>query len=55
MDSVVGWGHGDFILRTGRETQKNIYITNADISWCIQKFPNLPPGARTADGKALYH
>jgi hypothetical protein len=26
-----------------------------DIRGCIQKFPDWPPGARTADGTALYH
>jgi hypothetical protein len=25
------------------------------IRGCIQKFPDWPPGARTANGTALYH
>jgi len=25
------------------------------IQWCIQKFPNWPPGVRTANGTALCH
>jgi hypothetical protein len=25
------------------------------VGWCIQMFPHWPPGARTANGTALYH
>jgi len=34
-----------------RENTAVIYVVRE----CIQKFPDWPPGARTANGTALYH
>jgi hypothetical protein len=31
------------------------YVHSRDIGGCIQKFPDWPPGARTANGTALCH
>jgi hypothetical protein len=32
-----------------------IFVFLLDIRGCIQKFPDWPPGARTANGTALCH
>jgi hypothetical protein len=39
----------DFILKDYSTKEMNI------VRGCIQKFPDWPPGARTANGTALCH
>jgi hypothetical protein len=44
-----------------KQQQKKLHETESRrlhrvlILWCIQKFPDWPPGARTANGTALCH
>jgi len=35
--------------------QLEIYINTQKYTMCIQKFPDWPPGERTANGTAVYH
>jgi hypothetical protein len=56
--------HFDFCLSPWRSlvirlidtsTVNLIWLPNDDIRGCIQKFPDCPPGARTASGTAVCH
>jgi hypothetical protein len=56
----TGRGKAKIDRQTGRQTDRFFFI-NVDkkkkihIRGCIQKFPDWPPGAKTANGTPLYH
>jgi len=43
------------INRTLKDTKMSKFKNESFIRWCIQKFPDWPPGARTANGTAFCH
>jgi hypothetical protein len=45
----------DFIKFTRRESTKTYKVLRLAIRGCIQKFPDWPPGASTANDTALFH
>jgi len=45
---------GTFLEAFHNNSSPSVTIVG-DVRGCIQKFPDWPPGARTANGKALCH
>jgi hypothetical protein len=51
--SYRGGGGGIKLSSTELRTENLINTLDLYIRWCIQKFPDWTPGARTVNGKAL--
>jgi hypothetical protein len=51
----VGSSEGNLFLCITKHCAAKTYWGGVDVRGCIQKFPDWPPGARTANGTVLCH